>query len=52
MAQGPDIVPIPGTKRIPYLEENLGALNVSLSAEELKAIDAIAPQGVAVGGRY
>jgi aryl-alcohol dehydrogenase-like predicted oxidoreductase len=52
MAQGADIVPIPGTKRIPYLEENLGALNVSLSAGELKAIDAIAPQGVAVGGRY
>lgn len=52
MAQGDYIFPIPGTKRIKYLEENVGALNVTLSADELKAIDAIAPAGVAAGLRY
>jgi aryl-alcohol dehydrogenase-like predicted oxidoreductase len=51
-AQGTDIVPIPGTKRRRYLEENIAALTVSLSAEDLRRIDAIAPKGVAVGARY
>jgi aryl-alcohol dehydrogenase-like predicted oxidoreductase len=50
--QGEDIVPIPGTKRVKYLEENVGALNVKLSAEDLRRIDAIAPKGVAAGTRY
>ncbi|WP_067851398.1 aldo/keto reductase [Alicyclobacillus mali (ex Roth et al. 2021)] len=52
MAQGEDIVPIPGTKRVKYLEENLGAIEVQLTAEELREIDAIAPKGVAAGERY
>jgi aryl-alcohol dehydrogenase-like predicted oxidoreductase len=52
LAQGKDIVPIPGTKRIKYLEENLGALEVPLTAEDLARIDAIAPQGAAAGTRY
>ena len=52
LAQGEDIVPIPGTKRRKYLEENLAAMNVQLSEKDLQAIDAIAPPGVAVGGRY
>jgi aryl-alcohol dehydrogenase-like predicted oxidoreductase len=52
MAQGPDIVPIPGTKRRKYLEQNLGALEVTLSAAELKQLDEIAPKGVAAGTRY
>ncbi|MFD2244725.1 aldo/keto reductase [Pontibacter ruber] len=52
LAQGDDIVPIPGTKRRKYLEENLGALDVSLTVEELQQIEQIAPKGVAAGGRY
>jgi aryl-alcohol dehydrogenase-like predicted oxidoreductase len=52
MAQGEDIVPIPGTKRRKYLEENLGALNVRLSAKELAEIEAIVPKGSFVGARY
>lgn len=52
LAQGDDIVPIPGTKRMAYLEENLGAVDVSLTAEELTRLDAIAPVGVAFGDRY
>jgi aryl-alcohol dehydrogenase-like predicted oxidoreductase len=52
LAQGADVVPIPGTKRVQYLEENLGALNVQLSADELTQLDAIAPQGAAAGQRY
>jgi aryl-alcohol dehydrogenase-like predicted oxidoreductase len=52
MAQGTDIVPIPGTKRRNYLEQNLGALDIRLSAEELKQIEAIAPKGAAAGTRY
>jgi aryl-alcohol dehydrogenase-like predicted oxidoreductase len=52
LRQGNDIVPIPGTKRRKYLEENGGALNVSLTNEELHTIDEIAPQGVAAGTRY
>ncbi|MGY1796687.1 aldo/keto reductase [Geodermatophilus sp. SYSU D00525] len=52
LAQGPDVVPIPGTKRRSYLEENAGALAVELSAEDLARLGEIAPPGVAVGGRY
>lgn len=52
LAQGEDIVPIPGTKRISYLEENIGALDVTLTDEDLKQIDKIAPKGAANGERY
>jgi aryl-alcohol dehydrogenase-like predicted oxidoreductase len=52
MAQGDDVVPIPGTKRRSYLEENVGAVAVRLSPDDLARLDAIAPPGVAVGGRY
>jgi aryl-alcohol dehydrogenase-like predicted oxidoreductase len=52
MAQGDDVVPIPGTKRRSYLEENVGALGVELTADDLARLDAIAPPGAAVGGRY
>ncbi|WP_141328391.1 aldo/keto reductase [Myxococcus sp. AB025B] len=52
LAQGQDLVPIPGTKRRKYLDENLGALAVKLSEKDLKDIDAVAPPGVAVGARY
>ncbi|HEY4676748.1 MAG TPA: aldo/keto reductase [Candidatus Angelobacter sp.] len=52
LAQGEDIVPIPGTKRRKYLEENLGAINVKLTPEDLKRIDEVAPKGVAAGARY
>jgi aryl-alcohol dehydrogenase-like predicted oxidoreductase len=52
LARGNDIVPIPGTKRVAYLEENVGALDVSLSPDDLARIDAIAPRGVASGARY
>ncbi|MBJ6109941.1 aldo/keto reductase [Hymenobacter sp. BT523] len=52
LAQGDDVVPIPGTKRVKYLEENLGALEVQLSQDELAQLDEIAPQGKAAGLRY
>lgn len=52
MAQGDDIVPIPGTKHRKYLEQNMAALEVHLSEPELKEIEAIAPKGVAAGTRY
>jgi aryl-alcohol dehydrogenase-like predicted oxidoreductase len=52
LAQGDDVVPIPGTKRRSYLEENVGAAAVELSPEDIARLDAIAPPGVAVGGRY
>ena len=52
LAQGDDIVPIPGTKRRKYLEENAGALNVQLTAEDLRQIEQVFPRGVAAGTRY
>lgn len=52
LAQGEYIVPIPGTKRRAYLEENLGALDVVLSAQELAALDAVFPFHAAAGERY
>ncbi len=50
--QGEDIVPIPGTKRVSYLEENVGAAEISLSAEDLERIDEAAPHGATAGERY
>jgi aryl-alcohol dehydrogenase-like predicted oxidoreductase len=52
LAQGEDIVPIPGTKRIRYLDENIGAIEVRLSRDELKRLDEILPPGAAAGQRY
>jgi aryl-alcohol dehydrogenase-like predicted oxidoreductase len=52
LAQGNDIVPIPGTKRRRYLEENVGALNVTLTTDDLARIDRIIPPGAAAGTRY
>lgn len=52
LAQGEDIVPIPGTKHRKYLEENVGAVDVTLSTEDLDRLDTIAPQGVTAGDRY
>ncbi len=52
LSRGEDIVPIFGTKRRTYLEENLEALNVRLSAEDLRRIEDVVPKGVFVGERY
>ena len=52
LAQGDDIVPIPGTKRRAFLDENVGALDVVLSGDDLAAIDAVLPFGAAAGDRY
>ena len=52
LAQGDDIVPIPGTKRRQYLEENVGALDIRLTPEELTEIDSLIPRGAAAGSRY
>lgn len=52
LSQGDDIVPIPGTKRRTYLEENAAASHMTLTPEDLARIDAIAPQGIAAGTRY
>ena len=50
--QGDNLFPIPGTKRMKYLEENVGALNFTLTKEDFKEIDMIAPKDVAAGTRY
>jgi aryl-alcohol dehydrogenase-like predicted oxidoreductase len=52
LAQGKDIIPIPGTKRRKYLEENAGASKIKLSRRDLKRIDEVAPHGAASGARY
>ncbi len=52
LAQGEDIVPIPGTKHTRYLEQNIGALDVHLGREELEAINAVFPRDAAAGTRY
>jgi aryl-alcohol dehydrogenase-like predicted oxidoreductase len=52
LAQGDDIVPIPGTKRRKYLEENIAAADVKLSKSDLARIEDAAPKGFAAGGRY
>ena len=52
LAQGEDIVPIPGTKQVRYLDDNIGALEVALSRADLDRLDAILPPGAAAGERY
>ena len=52
LAQGDDVVPIPGTKRRTYLQENLDAVNVKLSDDEMRALDEAAPKGATAGDRY
>jgi aryl-alcohol dehydrogenase-like predicted oxidoreductase len=52
LAQGDDVVPIPGTKRVRYLDENIGALDIDLSPEDLDRLDRILPPGAAAGERY
>src|SRR3954453_15520997 len=52
LAQGNDIVPIPGTKRRKYLEQNLAAINIRLTRDDLARIDQVAPMGAAAGMRY
>jgi aryl-alcohol dehydrogenase-like predicted oxidoreductase len=52
LAQGEDVVPIPGTKRVRYLEENVGALAVELTAEDLQALEQAVPRGAVAGDRY
>jgi aryl-alcohol dehydrogenase-like predicted oxidoreductase len=52
LAQGEDVVPIPGTKRIKYLDENIAALDVNLTDEDLRRLDQILPPGAAAGDRY
>ncbi len=52
LAQGEDVVPIPGTKRRKYLEDNVGSLNVTLTALDLQKLEEVAPKGAAAGLRY
>lgn len=52
LARGEHLIPIPGTKRLSYLEQNLGALNIALDTADLAAIEAILPRGFAAGDRY
>jgi aryl-alcohol dehydrogenase-like predicted oxidoreductase len=52
LAQGEGIVPIPGSRRVAHLEENIAAVNLELTAEDLARIDEVAPVGAAVGDRY
>ena len=52
LAQGEDVVPIPGTKRRNYLEENAAAIHITLTSEDLRRIDEVAPKGAVAGGRY
>jgi aryl-alcohol dehydrogenase-like predicted oxidoreductase len=52
LAQGPDMVPIPGTKRRKYLEQNLASADIKLTRDDLARIDQVAPRGIASGPRY
>jgi len=52
LRQGEDIAPIPGTKRVRYLEENAGAVEVELTGDDLRRLDEAAPRGAAAGDRY
>ena len=52
LAQGEDVVPIPGTKRVEYLEENVDSLDVTLSPEDLAALDSAVPRDAVAGPRY
>ena len=51
-AQGEDVAPIPGTKRVTYLEENVGATAVELTDDDLKALEGAVPHDAVVGDRY
>jgi aryl-alcohol dehydrogenase-like predicted oxidoreductase len=52
LAQGEDVVPIPGTKRVAYLEENVGAAEVELTLDDLAALERAVPRDAVVGDRY
>ena len=52
LAQGDDVVPIPGTRHSRYLDDNIGALDVKLSEQDLARLDEILPPGAAAGDRY
>ena len=52
LSRGEDVVPIPGTKRREYLEQNVGALDVELTEDDLARLDAAFPPGAAAGDRY
>jgi aryl-alcohol dehydrogenase-like predicted oxidoreductase len=52
LAQAEDIIPIPGTKRRKYLEENAAAINVKITPQDLRRIDQVAPRGVTAAPRY
>ena len=52
LAQGDDVVPIPGTKRVKYLEENVGAAALTLGTEDLAALEQAVPRGSVAGDRY
>jgi len=52
LAQGKDVVPIPGTKRRSYLEQNLASADIKLTRDDLERIDQVAPKGIAAGPRY
>lgn len=52
LAQGKDVVPIPGTKRRKYLEENVAAASMEVTSADLARINEIAPQGITAGARY
>jgi aryl-alcohol dehydrogenase-like predicted oxidoreductase len=52
LAQGAEIVPIPGTKRRKYLDENVAALEITLSQADLQELDVLFPAGVTAGSRY
>jgi aryl-alcohol dehydrogenase-like predicted oxidoreductase len=52
LAQGADVLPIPGTKRRQYLEQNVAALEVQLLSDDLRRLDEVMPPGIAAGARY
>ena len=52
VAQGDDVAPIPGTKHVKYLEENVGAVDVRLTDDQLRALNELFPPGVVAGERY
>jgi aryl-alcohol dehydrogenase-like predicted oxidoreductase len=52
LAEGDDVIPIPGTKRCSYLEQNAAAADITLTAKELRRIEEVAPRGIASGLRY
>ena len=52
LQRAPNIVPIPGTKHVEYLKENIAAVDITLTDDDLKRLDAVAPKGAFVGDRY